>query len=354
MATLVTGATGLVGVNLIRALAGDGEAVRAFVRPGSCRIGLDDLGVDYVEGDVTDVASVREAIRGCDRVYHAAGCVNVSPAVKSMAERVNVGGTRNVCEAALAAGVRRMVHVSSVAAIGAGSMNCPADESTDWNLGYLKSPYYETKAQAERIVHEYIDRGLNAVVVNPGYIVGAWDTKPSSGRMILLSAAGRMRWFPASGGIGFVGADDVVTGMRAAMERGQTGSRYILSAENLTYRAFGRIVAEVAGVRPAGWAVPKGMAYVVGALGSVGLAMGLRFCGDINLPMMRIGFCGHYLDGGKAERELGVRYGSIRTAVAEAIEWFIEHGYLERVEGRWRIPAAERFATAKADVKRPA
>ena len=337
MAVFVTGGTGLLGVNLIRVLVARGRRVRALVRSGSPRVGLEGLKIEFFEGDVTDLNSVLRGVRGCDRVYHAAGRVQVGPWNDDAARAVNVGGTENVCRAAIESGVARLVHTSSVAAIGAGPIDDPVTEDTEWNLTYLRSPYYDTKREAEGVVQRYVRRGLNAVIVNPSYMIGPWDVKPSSGRLLLLVAARRLWGFPDRGGIGFVDVREVVEGMCAAMERGRPGERYILTNENMPYGEFGRRVAKLAGVKPPPLSLPHWLLYCPACAGSILGRFAPRRFADYNLTMLRIAFCDHYVSGERARRELGVTSWSIDRAITDALDWFEQQGCLQRTLAGWRV-----------------
>lgn len=331
MAVFVTGGTGFLGVNLVRALVADGERIRALSRPGSPRVGLDVGNIEFVEGDVADFDSVRRGMEGCDRVFHVAGWVRITPWGRDEARRVNVVGTENICRACLELGIRRLVHTSSIAAVGHGPIDAPASEESAWNLGEISAPYYDTKLEGEHVVRRYVDRGLDAVIVNPSYIVGPFDIKPTGGRVILLIATRRMRGFPARGGIGFVDVREVVEGMRAAMDRGRRGERYVLSGENLSYAAYVRLVARVAGVPAPTFAAPYWLLWPAAAIGSVlGRFWPDRFS-DANLAVLRSGYCDHYVSSDKARRELGVKSWPIEGAVADALHWFERNGYLVRM-----------------------
>jgi len=337
MAVLVTGGTGFIGVNLVRRLVAAGERVRALVRPGSLRFGLDPSAVDLVEGDVTDFDSILRGMRGCDRVYHVAGWVDITPWRSARCRAVNVGGAENVCRAALRLGVERLVHTSSIAAVGGGTRESPATEDAKWNFGYLGSPYYNSKREAEGVVRSYASRGLNAVIVNPSYVIGPWDTKPSSGRMITLFVTRRLRGVPLRGGIGFVDVREVVEGMLAAMSRGRAGERYILSSENLSYREFATRVADVGGVQPPRWAVPYAALYPAALAGSALGRVWPRAFADYNLTVLRTSFCEQYVSGVKARRELGIKPRPIAQAIADALDWFAAHGYVRRTLHGWEM-----------------
>ncbi len=336
MAIFVTGGTGFVGFNLIRALVADGEEVRALVRPNANRIALDSDRVTVVTGDVTDIDSIRRGMDGCDRVYHLAGWVQITPWGIDTARRVNVTGTENVCNMCIEHGVRRMVHTSSVAAVGHGPLESPATENTAWNLGGLRVPYYITKFEAESRVREAVKRGLDAVIVNPSYVVGPYDIKPTGGRVIIKYVTRSVPGFPSRGGIGFVDVREVVEGMRLSMERGRTGERYILNGENLSYRDYVHLIARAGGVAPPKWSVPYGLIYPAAALANAAGWLRPRLFTDFNLTVLRTGFCEHYVSSAKARRELGVKHWPIERAVADAIAWFEERGYLLRKPGGWQ------------------
>lgn len=344
----VTGGTGLIGVNLVRTLVEQGHAVRLLVRPQSPRIGLDLDAIEFITGDVTDIDSLRRGMEGCKSVYHLAGWVQITPWGGATAMRVNVGGTENVCRVACERGVDRLVHTSSIAAVGHGPLDAPATEESAWNLGHLKAPYYNTKRRGEEVVRRYIENGLDAVIVNPAYVVGPYDIKPSGGRMIIQIATRRLRGVPSRGGICFVDVREVVDGMLAAMERGVCGERYILGNENITYRDYARRVAGIAGVEPPTWAMPY---WLLSPAAAAATAIGWfnpKPFADANLTVLRIGFCEHFLSGEKARRELGVSPRPIDTAIADAIAWFEEHGYLVRSADGWRsVPPGPHFSVRR-------
>ncbi len=345
MAVFVTGGTGFVGVNLIRSLVASRERVRALVRPATrrtiprgARALWDSERVELIDGDVTDIASVRRGMDGCSVVYHLAGWVQITPWGMDEARRVNVEGTENVCRVCQEQGVQRMLHTSSIAAVGHGTMESPATEETRWNLAGLRVPYYTTKYEGELVVRRYVDSGLDAVIVNPGYVVGPFDVKPTAGRMILKLVTGGLAGYPARGGIGFVDVREVVEGMRAAVERGRRGERYILVGENMSYREYAHLVARVGGVAPPKWAVPYGLLFPAAWLATGAGWIRPAAFRYFNLSVLRTGFCDHYLSSEKARRELGVKHWPIEGAVKDALSWFEQWGYVRRTKGGWCVP----------------
>ncbi len=291
--------------------------------------------VEFAVGDVTDGASVRAAMEGCDRVYHLAGWVQVTPWGGDVARRVNVEGVENVCCACVACGVKRLVHVSSIAAVGHGPMKSPADEEAMWNFGSLRAPYYDTKREGEMVVRRYVGDGLDAVVVNPGYVVGPFDVRPTSGRVILRVAAGRLPGVPSRGGIAFVDVRQVVEGMRAAMDRGKTGDRYVLVGENITYADFGARIARIVGVRGPRFRLPYWVLWPGAVVCDVVARWKPSAFADANSAILRTGFCDQYLSGEKAYRELGISRWPVDRAISDAFEWFQRVGYVRRAGDGW-------------------
>ena len=227
MTTLVTGATGHLGANLVRELLRNSEPVRALVRQPENKE-LEGLDVEVAVGDITDAESLKEAVKGRDKVYHLAAFVSIRSGDQPMLYDINVLGTRKIMQACRAEGVQKVVHCSSLGAVG----NNPKGASTEeWAV----SPYEETtdyelsKTFAELEVYKEIVRGLPAVIVCPSGIVGPWDFKPSLlGNTIVEFAKGKMRGY-IEGGFDFVAMQDVVQGCILAMEKGEVGERYLLT-----------------------------------------------------------------------------------------------------------------------------
>lgn len=327
---LVTGGTGFLGINLVRLLVSQAQRVRVLTRSDQRPPGLESELIEFRRGDVTDPASLLDAVRSCEEVYHLAGWVQITPWGHDQARRINVEGTRLVCRAALEAGVRRLVHTSSIAAIGCGAPDHPADETTPWNTDALCIPYYLSKRDSEQVVLEFVDRGLDAVIVNPAYVIGPWDVKPTAGRMILRVATGRQHIYPRRGGINFVDVRQVAEGHVKAMSLGSTGQRYILGGENISYRAFFERVAAIAGVRPPRWGVD---AWMLAGPAAVGGALGRLFPAvfrDLNPAILRSGFIEHFVTAEKSRRELALEPLPIDAAIRDTLAWFAEHGYYPR------------------------
>ncbi len=325
---LVTGATGFVGSAVARALLEGGQRVRVLARPGGDRRNLADLPVDIAEGAMEDGPSLIRAVAGCRYLFHVAADYRLWVPDPAAMFRANVDGTRDLMKAALAEGVERIVHTSSVATIGLVSGGS-ADEDTCGRIDDMIGPYKQSKFQAEEVVRGLIvECGLPAIIVNPSTPVGPRDLRPTpTGRLILEAARGHMPGFVDTG-LNIVHVDDVAAGHLAAAETGRIGERYILGGENL---ALAEILAEVArtiGRRPPRVKVPYAAAFAVAA----GAELMARVTGRepfTTLDGVRMAKKKMYFSSVKASRELGYRPRPAREAIADAVGWFAANGYLK-------------------------
>jgi dihydroflavonol-4-reductase len=291
---------------------------------------LADLGVRVIPGRLEDERSLQDAADGTTSVIHAAALVHVGWHRAEEMRRVNVDGTRRVAAAARRAGAR-LVHVSSVDAIGLAADGTPADEDTPPG-GMPPCPYVCTKRDAEAAVLEEVERGLDAVIVNPVYMIGPWDWKPSSGRMLLEVGAGRGAFAPP-GSNDFVDVRDVVNGILAALERGRTGRRYILGGHGLSYLDAWRAFARVTGrMQPLGMA-PRPIVKLAGLCGDLA---GL-FCSRepaVNSAATMMSMLPHNFSSRRAETELGYTFRAFEETVQDAWDWFVDRGYARPVRSR--------------------
>lgn len=236
--TLVTGASGLVGVYLIRELLKRNEQVVAIYRTKipTALTPEEQAKVDWVQGDILDVVFLEEVMAACDRVYHCAGLVSFSPKKVKELYKINVDGTTNVVNACLSAGIKKLIHVSSVASLGRKRNGQTVTENVKWDENSNPSVYGKTKYLGELEVWRGIAEGLDAVIVNPVIILGKTDWHTGSGATF-KNAYHEFPWY-TEGSSGFVDAEDVASVMVMLMDSGIVAERYILSAENWTYRSL--------------------------------------------------------------------------------------------------------------------
>jgi dihydroflavonol-4-reductase len=324
---VITGASGLVGGNLAAELVAAGHQVAALRRAGTRTAHLDDLPIEWHEAELSQTAAMTQAFRGAACVFHCAAQVNVQRAVTPDMTAANVTGTANVIDAVAAAGVARLVHTSSVVAVGLSRDGQPCDETATWNFDTegLVDGYAITKHQAEHVVQAARDR-IDAVIVNPTYMFGPRDSKPSSGRLLIDIVRGRVPgWTP--GYNNFVDVRAVARGMIAAWQRGRRGERYILGGHEMTYGDVMRKIAEVAGTRPPRLKVPRAAAWLLGKWGDLVERTGRSPV--VNSVQVRYAYTDKFrFTSDKAARELDYRHGPLEPAIRDAIDWFRAHGML--------------------------
>jgi dihydroflavonol-4-reductase len=327
--TLITGATGLVGSAVARKLVAEGFLVRALVRPGSPRFHLQDLNLEFVDGDMRDPHSVRRAMADIRYVFHVAADYRLWARDPSEIFAANVEGTRVIMQEARRAGVERVVYTSSVATLALRDDGSPADETIPLATAEGIGAYKRSKIAAERLVEDMVARdGLPAVIVNPSTPIGPRDVKPTpTGRIIVEAARGRMPGFLDTG-LNLVHVDDVAEGHLAALRRGKIGERYILGGENVRLADMLAEIARQVGRRAPRLRFPPAVVLPV----AYAAEMRARLTGRepfTTVDGIRMAAHHMFFTAAKAERDLGVRARSYREALADAIGWFRAAGYLE-------------------------
>ena len=331
--SLVTGANGFIGANVVRALLAHGAEVRVLVRRGSDRRSLDGLPVEVAEGDLRDRDAVRRAVAGCARVFHVAADYRFWARDPREIHDANVGGTIHVLEACVEHGVERVVHTSTVGTIGLSALPGPCDETTPLAPGQIHGDYKRSKLEAERAALSFAARGLPVVVVNPTAPIGPFDSKPTPpGKIVVDFARGRLPAYVDTG-LNVVHVRDVAEGHWLAAERGRPGERYLLGNRNMTLREILALLAELLG-RPAPRVrLPYAAAWTAGALSTAAAAL-TRRPPAIPLEAVRMSRRRMFVDASRAVRELGVPQTPVREAFEDAIRWFAERGILPRPDSR--------------------
>jgi dihydroflavonol-4-reductase len=327
MKVLITGATGFVGSWIARELVAAGHDVRVLVRKTSKLDGLAGLKYEKFEGDILDKASVVRALDGVQAVIHTAASVSQRKRDYDLLFKVNVEGTRNVMEAALKHGGLRVIHTSSIAAVGATKEPIPMDETSPWTVGYLNYGYVSSKRVAEDVVLEHVARGLDAVIVNPGYVLGPGDVYLGSTRIVLEYLKGIMRWAP-EGGISFCDVRDVAKAHVAALTKGKKGERYILGGINATFMETLETQSKITGL-PRPRRAPRSIAKLAGALSEVVSLFHEHKYEDVNRTVIAYAHLYNFCDTKKAERELGYEKRSLESALRDTIKDFLDRKIIE-------------------------
>lgn len=324
---MVTGATGFVGSAIVRRLLEAGQRVRAMARKDSVLDNLAGLDVEVVIGDLCAPNTLAAAVRGCHGVFHAAADYRLWARRPSEFYVTNVRGSRNLLQAAVRAGVRRMVYTSSVATLGSNKDGSPADEETPAAYQDMIGHYKRSKFLAERKVRALAKaQGFDVVIVNPAAPVGPRDIKPTpTGRLILDAARGRMPAYVDTG-LDIVHVDDVANGHWLAYRRGTSGRRYVLGGENLSLRDILTRVAKISGRRPPRLRLPSSallpIAWVSEAWARVSGRTPLVTVAGVELSRKRM-----YFSHARATRELGYSARPAELALRDAVKWFDQHGY---------------------------
>lgn len=328
MDVLVTGGTGFVGANLVRELLADGHTVRVLARPGGNRRALDGCRVEIAEGDLLDVASLRRAVAGARHVYHTAADYRLwAPDVRVL-YRANVDGTRHLLQAAAEAGAERIVYTSTVGAVGIPKDGTPGDEATPVSLGDMVGAYKASKFLAERVADEWAARGAPVVIVNPSAPVGRWDVRPTpTGQMIVDFLNGKMIG-TVDTGLNIVHVQDVARGHILAAQKGRVGERYILGQRNLSLLEIFRMLSTMTGVPAPRFRVPYAVAWLAAAA-MEGAALVTRRPPPVPLTAVRMARKRMFFSADKAIRELGLPQTPAETALADAVSWFTDHGYVK-------------------------
>ncbi len=263
MKYFVTGASGLLGTSLVRQLLQEGRQVVALYRNSipNCFTSEEQSRIEWVKGDIFDVLLLQDIMKECSRVYHCAGLVSFNPKRANDLIKVNVEGTANMVNAALVSGVEKFVHVSSVAALGRKRNNEVVTENVKWDDKSNPSVYGKSKYLGELEVWRAIAEGLQAVIVNPVIILGKgnWETGSAA---TFRNAYHEFPWY-TEGVSGFVDAEDVARAMVLLMESDIHAHRFILSAENWSYRDLFTSMAKAFGKRPPSRKVKPWMAEIV-------------------------------------------------------------------------------------------
>lgn len=324
MLNLVTGSTGLLGNNVVRLLIDQGEKVRVLIRGQQPPPPLHGLPVEIVYGDLSNTSALEQAVEGVDAVIHSAGFVRIGWSGWSESRTVNVEGSRHLAQAALEQQAR-FVHVSTVNTLGLGSPDAPANEESP-SENHVRCPYVVSKSEGEQIIQGLVSRGLHATIVNPGFMLGPWDWKPSSGAMLKEIVT---RFTPAAppGGCSVVDVRDVARGLILARDHGVPGRQYIMAGENISYFELWQRMAKIGNSTGPKFKIGPVVRWGSGLWGD----LVYRCTGKeplVNSAAIKMSAQYHYYSSQRAIDELGYEFRPADEAITAAYQWFKEHDYL--------------------------
>lgn len=323
---LVTGADGFLGSNVVRALLKEGYRVRAMIEPQRRSTVLDGLEIEATRGSLLDPEFVNAALEGVAGVIHTAASTMVWPERIPAMRSLNVDAAINIAGSARNAGARVFIHVGTASSFAWGTKAKPGDETGPYTSYQFGLDYLDTKHEAQGLMLALDEPDFRVTVVNPTFMFGPYDSKPSSGAMIIAIANGKVPGY-TTGGRSFADVRAVAQGIVSALQQGRGGQCYILGGQNLSYKEAFSLLASVTGAKPPQFKMPGTAALAYGALGSA-IAKISGKAPQLSHAMTRVSLEGQYYDSSKAERELGYQKGNLEAAVAAAVDWFKGAGML--------------------------
>jgi dihydroflavonol-4-reductase len=328
MKILVTGADGLLGSNLVRELLSRNYAVRAFVQPGRQQKTLEGLPIEKFQGDLLNTNDVIEAGASCNAIIHCAASTSVWPTRNEFINKVNIEGTKNIIESVKQNKIQRLVYIGTANSFGFGSKANPGVEGNPYKSAMYELDYMDSKYKAQQLMlNEVKEHGLPAVIVNPTFMFGPYDSNPSSGAMIIALYKGKVPGY-TSGGRNYVCAKDAAVAIANALTRGRIGECYILGNQNLSYNEAFTKIAVTIGVKPPAIPIPSVFAKLYGMIGTItGKLSGKTPA--ISYPLSRIACDEHYFSARKAVEELELPQTPVEVGIKECFEWLKENGYLK-------------------------
>ena len=333
MKCFVTGASGFIGANLVHELSARGHGVRALLREHSDQRGLAGADFERVTGDVRDREKLKQAMRGCDWCFHVAASYHLWLRDYAPMYVANVEGTRNVIEAAAAAGCARIVYTSTVGCVGLPKEEngrvFPTDETAPVSETQLSNHYKRSKWQAECVAMELVRKGFPVVIVNPTAPVGSRDAKPTPTGQVIVDFLNRAMPAFLDTGLNWVHVRDVAIGHILAAECGRVGERYILgnAGGNWSLREAFAALEKITGVRAPRAQIPYGVALVAACLNEAVSAVTGR-PPKAPLAGVRMAKYKMFFNPGKAIRELGLPQTPPEQALTDAVEWFRANGFV--------------------------
>jgi dihydroflavonol-4-reductase len=323
MKVLVTGANGLLGHHVVQQLQKENHDIRIILR-GNREIYFDKTNIETVGGNFYDYESLKIAADGCEAIIHIAAVTSTDLLNYDDYKKINVEGSLTIIRIAEELKIKKLIFVSTANSIGYGSKENPADETAHIEFPFTKSFYARSKVEAEKFFIEASKKpDCHIIIVNPAFMIGAYDTKPSSGKLILMGYKKRIMFVP-KGGKNFVAVTDVATAICNALTAGKNGQRYLASGVNLSFKEFYEIQSRVGEYAQKIIVIPDFLLEIAGKVGDLLRLICIKtdICSmNINQLLIR-----EYYSNKKIVAELAMPQKPIENAIKEALEWFKEQG----------------------------
>ncbi len=326
MKVLVTGSDGLLGSNLVRELIIRNYEVYGFVENGKSTMTLEGLRIKKIEGNILNEYDVLEATFGMDVVIHCAANTSMFPARQTIVNRVNINGTNNLIKACQVNKVKRMIYVGTANSFGSGNLDNLGSEENLYTASRYGLDYMDSKYKAQlNVLKKAREEGFDALVVNPTFMIGPYDSRPTSGTMVLGIYHKKVPGFPA-GGKNFIYVKDAAVAIANAITIGKKGECYILGSENLSYKQAFEKIAKITGVTAPKIRLAKNITFTYGTINSVfARIFGKKPTVSKEMAILSNEF--HYYSSEKAQRELQMPQTSIEIAFKECFDWFVDNNY---------------------------
>ena len=330
MKILITGADGLLGNNLVREciLRNYDVSVMLFSEKISTP-GLDGLPLNRFFGNILDESAVRKSVEGHDIVIHLAASTQINPPRNPNITEVNVTGTRNIIQACKDFKVKRLIHVGTANSFGPGTPKNPGSETSEYVGHRYRLDYFDSKQQAQQLVLAAAKSAqLNALVVNPTFMIGPYDTKPSSGELLLALYHQKVP-ICTPGSKTYIAVKDAAVAICNSIELGESGNCYILGNENHTYQEFFQLVSKTLQFRTPQMVLPAFLIKLFGILNS-SLSKITGKLPVVSKEMARLSSEDHCYSGDKAREKLKMPHTPLAIAIEECFDWFLKNGYTQK------------------------
>lgn len=327
---LVTGATGFLGLNIIKELLNTEYKIKCFVETGKDTIILDQFDVEIIHGDIQNIDDVQNALNACNIVIHTAALTNIWPKRSSLVWNVNYTGTKNLIDAVKKTGIEKFIHIGSASSFGFGTKNNPGNEAMPYKNSKYKLDYWDSKKKAQDLILNEVKRnGFPAIIINPTFMFGSYSTNNGSSNDMILALYNNKIPGYTNGGRNFVHVKDVAIGIINAITQGRIGECYIMGNENLSFKEIFLKVANLTNTKPPPYKLPDYIVKTLGFFQSV-ISRILKKKPSISYTMAKISCEAHYFSSKKAIEELNLPQTPIEYAVKDALNWFKESNIIKQ------------------------